>query len=75
MVDGDLYDLDGNVRHLTEFKGKYILLDFWSQGCGPCVQSLSEMEEITEMYKGRMEVVSISQDPKDAWKKFIAENS
>ena len=73
MVDGDLYDLDGNVRHLTEFKGKYILLDFWSQGCGPCVQSLSEMEEITEMYKGRMEVVSISQDPKDAWKKFIAE--
>ena len=21
MVDGDLYDLDGNVRHLTEFKG------------------------------------------------------
>ena len=73
MVDGDLYDLDGNVRHLTEFKGKYILLDFWSQGCGPCVQSLPEMEEITEMYKGRMEVISISQDPKDEWKKFIAE--
>lgn len=75
MVDGDLYDLDGNVRHLTEFKGKYILLDFWSQGCGPCVQSLPEMEEITEMYKGRMEVISISQDPKDEWKKFIAENN
>ena len=27
---------------MTEFKGKYILLDFWSQGCGPCVQSLPE---------------------------------
>mgnify|MGYP003057865721 CR=1 FL=1 len=45
MADGDLYDLDGNVRHLSEFKGKYILLDFWSQGCGPCLQSLPELEE------------------------------
>lgn len=72
MVDGDLYDLDGNIRHLAEFKGKYILLDFWSQGCGPCVKSLPEMEEITTQYKDRMEVVSISQDPKDSWKEFIA---
>ena len=72
MVDGDLYDLDGNIRHLAEFKGKYILLDFWSQGCGPCVKSLPEMEEITAQYKDRMEVVSISQDPKDSWKEFIA---
>ena len=48
MADGDLYDLDGNVRHLSEFKGKYILLDFWSQGCGPCLQSLPELEEVTE---------------------------
>lgn len=73
MVDGDLYDLDGNVRHLAEFKDKYILLDFWSQGCSPCIQSLPELEEITEQYKDKMEVVSISQDSKDTWKKFIAE--
>lgn len=73
MVDGDLYDLDGNVRHLSEFKGKYILLDFWSQGCGPCVASIEEMEEITMQYQDKMEVVSISQDSKDSWKAFVAE--
>ena len=72
MVDGDLYDTDGNLRHLSEFNGRYILLDFWSQGCGPCVKSLPEMEEITAQYKDRMEVVSISQDPKNSWKEFIA---
>ena len=71
MVDGDLYDLEGKVRHLSEFKGKYILLDFWSQGCGPCFQSLSEMDFITQQYAGKMEVVSINQDSKEAWKDFV----
>ena len=72
MVDGDLYDLDGKVRHLSEFKGKYILLDFWSQGCGPCMESLPEMDLIIKQYKERMEVVSINQDTKEVWTDFIA---
>ena len=72
MVDGDLYDLDGKVRHLSEFKGKYILLDFWSQGCGPCMESLPEMELITQQYKEKMEVVSINEDSKEMWTGVIA---
>lgn len=71
MTDGDLYDLDGNVHHLAEFKGKYILLDFWGQGCAPCVQAIPETEEIAEQYKGRLEVVSISVDSEEDWKAYI----
>lgn len=74
MVDGDLYDTEGKLRHLSEFKGKYILLDFWSQGCGPCVQSIPEMEEVAEQYKDIMAVVSISQDTKESWLKYVAEH-
>lgn len=71
MVDGDLYDLKGELRHLSEFKGKYILMDFWSSGCGPCIQSIPEMEKITEMYKDKVAVISISEDPKNIWKDCI----
>ena len=71
MVDGDLYDVKGDLHHLSEFKGKYILLDFWSQGCGPCLQSLPEMEEVAKLYKDQMEVVSICSDPKESWLDFI----
>lgn len=71
IVDGDLYDVKGNLHHLSEFKGKYILLDFWSQGCGPCLQSLPEMEEVAKLYKDQMEVVSICSDPKESWLDFI----
>lgn len=72
MADGDLYDMDGNVRHLSEFRGKYIMLDFWSQGCGPCIWSLPEVEKIAERYQDKMEVVSICQDYEEAWKKYVS---
>ena len=59
MADGDLIDREGNIRHLSEFKGKYILLDFWNQGCGPCMLSFPEAAEIASLYKGQLEVVGI----------------
>ena len=40
MADTELFDLDGKIHHLTDFNGKYILLDFWSSGCGPCIMAL-----------------------------------
>ena len=59
MADGDLIDREGNIRHLSEFKGKYILLDFWNQGCGPCMKSFPEAAEIASLYKDQLEVVGI----------------
>ncbi len=71
MVDGDLYDVKGNLHHLSEFKGKYIMLDFWSLGCGPCLQSFPELKEVSEMYKDSLEIVSISMDTKESWSDFV----
>lgn len=73
MVDGTLYDMEGNTHHLSEFEGKYILLDFWNLGCQPCMEALPEMEEVSRMYKGKLELVSICGAAKNRWKKFVAE--
>lgn len=74
MADADLYDLDGNVHHLAEFKGKHILLDFWSRGCGPCLMALPEMKEIAELYKDKLVIVSLSVDTKQGWIKASKEH-
>lgn len=66
-VDGDLFDLQGQVHHLSDFKGKPVLIDFWSRGCGPCVMALPEMEEISKEYEGRLVLVSLSIDDKTGW--------
>jgi len=71
MVDGELYDVNDSLRHISEFAGRFILLDFWSSGCGPCVESIPEMEKVIETYKDRMTVISISEDPKARWKEYV----
>ena len=73
MADADLYDIEGRTHRLAEFKGKYILLDFWTQGCGPCIASLPEIEEISEEYSDSLVVVSISLDPEKVWKDYVNE--
>ena len=67
LADGDLYDLQGGVHHLSDFKGKYILLDLWSRGCGPCLMALPEMRELHAQYKERLVMVSLSIDTKEGW--------
>lgn len=66
-VDADMYDLEGKVHRLAEFRGKYVLLDFWSRGCGPCMMSQPELKEISEMYKDSLEVVSLSIENRKGW--------
>lgn len=66
-ADGDLFDLQGQVHHLSDLKGKPVLIDFWSRGCGPCLMALPEMEEISKKYEGCLVLVSLSIDDKTGW--------
>ncbi len=69
ITDETLYDIQNNAHHLTELAGRYILLDFWSSGCQPCVMSVPEMGQIAEQMADSVAVVSISLDPLEVWKK------
>jgi thiol-disulfide isomerase/thioredoxin len=36
VPDFGFEDLDGRPRTLAELRGRYVLLNFWYEGCGPC---------------------------------------
>ena len=74
MADTDLLDLQGNKHHLAELKGKHILIDFWSSGCGPCIMAIPEMGELASTYKDKLNIVSISTDNKNVWERASKEH-
>jgi len=68
MPDTDFFDINGNTKNLSDYMGKYLLLDFWSSGCGPCIMALPEMKEISETYIEKLTIISISLDTDTRWK-------
>ena len=72
MVDGDFFDKNGNIKQLSDYSGKYLLLDFWSRGCGPCIMALPEMKEVSETYHDQLTIISISLDTDAVWKEAMS---
>lgn len=64
IADAESVDSNGETHRLSEYLGKYVLLDFWSFGCGPCLLSLPELKAASESYRDRLTVISITSDPK-----------
>lgn len=66
-ADADFIDMQGNEHHLAELRGQYVLLDFWSLGCGPCRMAEPEMRWVHGLMQGQLEIVGINQDKPSAW--------
>ena len=69
-VDYELFDLQGNKHYLSDAfaDGRYVLLDFWGIGCGPCRMAEAEMNDFYEKIKDKLEIVGISADDFSQWK-------
>ena len=69
-VDAELFDMQGNRHHLLEglSDGRYLLLDLWGIGCGPCRMAEPEMREAYGRMKDKLEIVGICQDDLSTWK-------
>lgn len=65
-------DKEGNKHSLSEIKNKYILLDFSTTFCGPCMASVPELNELSQQLSSNLRIVSFSGDAgKEAWLKGI----
>lgn len=68
-----LPDLDGNMLSLTDFKGKWVILDFWGSWCRWCIKGFPELKELQAKYGDKLAIVGVDcRDSVQKWKDAVA---
>jgi len=69
-------DPDGKPVKLSDFRGKYVLVDFWAKWCGPCRAENPNVVAAFNKYKNKkFTVLGVSLDKvKEDWLKAIKED-
>jgi peroxiredoxin len=64
-----LTDLRGRTVALDSFRGKVVVLNFWTKTCGPCLEEMPQLAELTKIVRDRADVVvlavSVDEGPDD----------
>ena len=73
--DFELKDPDGKVVRLSDFRGKFVFLNFWATWCEPCVDEMPAMMMLNETLKDRdFQMLAVSVDTRwEAIEEFYAE--
>ncbi len=82
FVDGEkaldflVTDLDGNSFKLSDLKGKVVVINFWFTKCGPCVQEMPELNQLTEDFKDKdVKFLAITFNKKELIEQFIEDTT
>lgn len=64
---------DGSGASLDDYKGKFVLLNFWATWCPPCIQELPSLNTLhRELEPNGLVVLGISVDEnKEAYERFL----
>lgn len=67
-----LKNLEGKDVSLSDFKGKWVILDFWGSWCRWCIKGFPELKAAYAKYAPELEVIGIDcQDSDQAWRNAV----
>lgn len=77
MPDFSVPDQNGKMVSIRDFRGKYVLVDFWASWCGPCMREMPNVVKLYKECKGKnFEILGISLDSsKEAWLGAVKKNN
>jgi thiol-disulfide isomerase/thioredoxin len=60
-----LTDSQGKVHRLADYKGKWVLVNFWATWCPPCLEEIPDLVALHEDSKNNLVVIGIALEYKN----------
>ncbi len=74
LFDRVFDDVDGHPQPLSQWRGRWIVLNFWATWCAPCVEEMPTLQQVARDYGGRgVVVVGVGIDNAKAIRQFKEE--
>ena len=58
-------DIDGRMHSLSDYQGKWVLVNYWATWCPPCLEELPELEVFHTTSEGRAVVLGVNMEDID----------
>ena len=75
VVNFRLPDLQGRLQDIAQYRGKWLIVNFWATWCGPCVAEIPELNSFHARRKQQAAVIGIAfeKTPVDQIRQFVQE--
>lgn len=66
---------DGKPFSLAEYRGKYVLIDFWGTWCGACISGMPDMKKFAEKHAGKLRLLGIAKESDEKrWREYLGKS-
>ncbi len=72
---GNMINYQVKNIHLSAFKGKIVVIDFWATWCGSCIEALPKLDKMQKEFPGDIVILPVTYENTDLAESFWKKNS
>ena len=75
IVLKNIINYDRTEISLSDFKGKIVILDFWSTTCSACIQAFPKIDSLQNQFKDQLQFIAVNREKNEATVNFFKKKS